>query len=386
MGSIEKCRKSGAIKLHPLLSKPQLYSLDKALYTVQEAAGVLGVSTDSITRYCKKGTLFAQAVQYGRKQTFMIPRQAVQIFLQEQEQLKALAESNFNRRNVSDKAVNHADYLGRFKKALETGIMNGKVYSPRTIDDYNYYLNLYFSNHSNISADGLETELLKYDPRQKATKSHYYKAILCFSRYLAVKKAIDDSIVQSIRLLRPEENKNPMRHVVTLNEFIRIEQACTSLVENFLVRLLGSTGLRVSEACSLNWKHVDFERSELVNVEGKGGTIRDVAIPPAALDIIRKYYNHVDDNSLNAPILLNRNGKRMTPRGVHDRLERIGSRVGIKVHPHALRRAYVTINANNGVPLKALQESCGHKDLKTTSEYCRTSKQEALAIMKKVDW
>jgi site-specific recombinase XerD len=56
------------------------------------------------------------------------------------------------------------------------------------------------------------------------------------------------------------------------------------------------------------------------------------------------------------------------------------------VHPHALRRAYVTINANKGVPLKALQESCGHSDLKTTSDYCRTSKEEALAIMKQVAW
>ena len=55
--------------------------------------------------------------------------------------------------------------------------------------------------------------------------------------------------------------------------------------------------------------------------------------------------------SLVGAVLINRDGHRMTSRGVHNRLQRLGIKAGIqKVHPHALRRAFVTINSNQGIP------------------------------------
>jgi hypothetical protein len=164
MGKTVNLRKTSAKNAHLLPADPLPLALDKASYSVQETALLLGISTDSVTRYCQKGKLFAHVVQYGRKTTFSIPRQAVQIFLQEQAQQKVMAEARSNVRKLPERTLEHDAYLARFKKALETGMMNGKVYSPRTVADYFHYLTLYFSSHKTVQADGLETELGEINP------------------------------------------------------------------------------------------------------------------------------------------------------------------------------------------------------------------------------
>jgi len=68
--------------------------------------------------------------------------------------------------------------------------------------------------------------------------------------------------------------------------------------------------------------------------------------------------------------------------GLLQRVERLGQLACVKVSPHALRRAFVTINANKGRPLVILQRSCGHSDIKTTMSYCLTAEQEVIEAMK----
>jgi site-specific recombinase XerD len=46
-----------------------------------------------------------------------------------------------------------------------------------------------------------------------------------------------------------------------------------------------------------------------------------------------------------------------------------------------MRPAFVTINANKGRSLVMLQMACGHADIKTTRDYCRTSEQEMVKAM-----
>jgi site-specific recombinase XerD len=68
--------------------------------------------------------------------------------------------------------------------------------------------------------------------------------------------------------------------------------------------------------------------------------------------------------------------------GVYQRVRRIGDKAGVQTASHALRRAFVTLNANKGRSLVMLQMACGHADIKTTRDYCRTSEQELIEAMK----
>jgi integrase len=67
---------------------------------------------------------------------------------------------------------------------------------------------------------------------------------------------------------------------------------------------------------------------------------------------------------------------------IYNRLKRLGKEAGVTVSPHALRRCFVTLNANKGRPLQMLKHACGHSDIKTTMGYCMTTEQEVIEAMK----
>jgi site-specific recombinase XerD len=74
----------------------------------------------------------------------------------------------------------------------------------------------------------------------------------------------------------------------------------------------------------------------------------------------------------------------MDRHGIQQRIQRLGLQANIAVNPHALRRAFVTINANQGKPLVMLQMACGHNDIATTRSYCMTTEDEVVLAM--ADW
>jgi integrase len=80
-------------------------------------------------------------------------------------------------------------------------------------------------------------------------------------------------------------------------------------------------------------------------------------------------------------LLVTSQGRSVERYGARTRLEKLGQRIGIPVTPHALRRAFVTLNANKGRPLVMLQIACGHSDIATTRSYCLTSEDEAIQAM-----
>jgi len=81
-------------------------------------------------------------------------------------------------------------------------------------------------------------------------------------------------------------------------------------------------------------------------------------------------------------VFLNKLGQPMTRDGLLNRIRRLGKKLNIDVSPHALRRAFVTINANKGRSLVMLQMACGHSDIKTTRSYCKTTEEEMIREMK----
>jgi integrase/recombinase XerD len=127
---------------------------------------------------------------------------------------------------------------------------------------------------------------------------------------------------------------------------------------------------------------IDFQDGVLTVQCGKGGKRRQVGLSASAMASLNKLIEDRKDKTSQAHLFLNKDGKPMSRHGLFQRLERIGKAVGVTVTPHALRRAFVTINANKGRPLQMLQRACGHSDIKTTMSYCRTSEQEVIDAMK----
>ena len=180
--------------------------------------------------------------------------------------------------------------------------------SPKTQKNYERYLRS-FINFSKIKTEkditrdkvrefrlwlakkqgAQKNELLK-----KSTQSYYTIAIRNFLKYLAKNN------YQVLSADQIELPKIPERQIKILeyNDLERLLEApkgndLRSLRDKAILETLFSTGLRVSELCSLD-RYINLGRGE-VTVRGKGGKLRLVFISDRAKKAIKEYLNKRTD-------------------------------------------------------------------------------------------
>jgi len=215
-----------------------------------------------------------------------------------------------------------------------------------------------------------------------AKREKIYKSLLSFGKFLVTEGHLSASFITDASAIRPKRHLPPKRTTVNGDELRELLKACGSTLDRLLVLLLVSTGLRASEACSLTHKTISLESGILTVEKGKGGKSRQLGISQELSHTIAEYLSSLPPEHKKGCLLKNKYGEPMTRYGIKSRLERIGTKAGIKANPHALRRAFVTLNANKGRPLPMLQMACGHSDIRTTRSYCLTSENEVIEAMK----
>jgi excisionase family DNA binding protein len=346
------------------------------LLSAGQAAKLLGVTDKTVKAWCETGKLPAVTVPYGGRISYKVSPQAVQWFLEQtakESQAKAAAQTK-----------PHKGYLAQWVKAMQQGTLTGRAFSPRTIQDYEYYFGLYFGKRHEVTFEGLQSELMRLPAKQFAKREHYYKALYCFARFLVQQGHVQSEILDRLHTLAPKRHLPPKRHTVDGDGLTRLVDTCSNVSDRLIVILLSQTGLRASEACALKVGDIDLERRCLVVQCGKGGKRRGVGLTYALCEAIKAYLSE-HPKAPDKTLLHNDLGKPMDRHGLRQRLERLGKTAGIKASPHALRRAFVTINAGKGRSLVHLQRSCGHSDIKTTMAYCLTSEQEVIQAMQSWD-
>ena len=135
-----------------------------------------------------------------------------------------------------------------------------------------------------------------------------------------------------------------------------------------LVHLLGTVGMRVSEACAIDLRDITTRQGwPVVRVVQKGGKPMWKAIPVPIVEAIDAARAGRDEGAL----LVRRDGSRMTRRSAGYRLERLGLAAGLTkhLHPHALRRTHITMALQDGLDVRIVQASVGHADPRTTLLY-----------------
>lgn len=143
-----------------------------------------------------------------------------------------------------------------------------------------------------------------------------------------------------------------------------------------------STGMRISELVGLNIENIDFFGG-VVKVMGKGKKERLVPIGDKALRIIREYINK--NKQPPAAVFLNKNGKRITVRGVRLILDKYIRRTALRedVSPHSLRHSFATHLLNRGADLRSVQELLGHANLSTTQIYTHLTTEKLKSVYDK---
>ncbi len=150
-----------------------------------------------------------------------------------------------------------------------------------------------------------------------------------------------------------------------------------------LFELIYSSGLRLSEAIGLDTGVIDLSVGT-VRVLGKGSKTREVPVGAAAIAALRDWlavrpqHARPDDPAL----FITRRGRRLGPRTVQMRLDRLARARGLEqhVHPHMLRHAFASHVLQSSGDLRAVQELLGHASISTTQVYAHLDFQHLAKV------
>ena len=137
-----------------------------------------------------------------------------------------------------------------------------------------------------------------------------------------------------------------------------------------LIELLLATGMRISEALSLNREIFDVGGAH-AEVVGKGGKKREVFFSERSHYWIQNYLNKRLDNHEALFVTTGMNPGRLAREDISRFFVQLRQRAGIskKVTPHVLRHTYCTTLLNNGADIMFIKELVGHEDINTTAKY-----------------
>ena len=151
------------------------------------------------------------------------------------------------------------------------------------------------------------------------------------------------------------------------------------LRDRAILEVLYSAGLRVSELAGLNSADVDFAGGT-VRVRGKGRRERIAPIGSFAARALKEWLavrrlSSREKAGPEAPVFVNKFGRRLTTRSVGRMLEKHLRATGLdrRTTPHTLRHSFATHLLDRGADIRSVQELLGHKSLVTTQIYTHVS-------------
>jgi len=301
--------------------------------------------------------------------------------------------------------------------------------SLKTVENYNHYLSVFLeqtkAQKPNDINDNMVREFRLWLNRQplknlgkpnetlsRKTQNYYLIAVRAFLKYMArqeiktmpserieLAKVPERSLdlitnVELERLLKaPEESgeKEKNKKIKTAEE----NSGATELKilrDKAVLELLFSTGLRVSELCSLT-RDINLSSDEL-SIKGKGGKVRVVFLSDTAKKNLKDYLAKRKDMDDALFVQLSKNGKTqekkgkslgLTRRSIERTVKYYAIKAGIskKVTPHTIRHCFATDLLSNGADLRSVQALLGHANIGTTQIYTHVTDKHLRDIHKK---
>jgi site-specific recombinase XerD len=271
------------------------------------------------------------------------------------------------RNRAMNTVENYSRYLDRFIQ-FATATTGGDIkdITEDGIRQYRLWLNRYKDPDTQA-------------PLKRITQNYHIIALRNFLKYLA-KRQIASIAPERVELGKQEDRQVSFLETAELGRLLEAPQGgdLPALRDRAMLATLFSTGMRVSELCSLNRDMISIERSEM-SVRGKGGKVRPVFISEEAGQHLEAWMKARADLDPALFIRIPRNlafGKydnlRLTPRSiqriVHQHAIAAGI-VGKKVSPHTLRHSFATDLLRNGADIRSVQEMLGHSSVTTTQIY-----------------
>ena len=157
--------------------------------------------------------------------------------------------------------------------------------------------------------------------------------------------------------------------------------------DHMLFLLIYSTGMRISEALSVDVKDIEFSQRRIL-IRGKGGKERFVFLPHETVNEMKHYlemrelYLAETGKGEEDAFLIGDKGRRLPFSSSHIIFDKYKHILGWQKEftPHTLRHSFATHMMDRGADIRLVQELLGHESISTTQIYTHVSR----ARLKKV--
>jgi len=273
--------------------------------------------------------------------------------------------------------------------------------SVKTVENYDRYLNRFFA-YARISNPRQITEQMVREFRinlnrsggvsgtmKRNTQNYHLIALRAFLKFLR-KRDIESLNPERIELAKVGGRDLDLMTASELERLLKAPSGDSpqALRDRAIMELFFSTGLRVSELCSLN-SDLDLTRDEF-SIRGKGDKVRVVFLSPPAKKAIAEYLKKRGDMgealfvSYGKGFAKGMDSHRISPRGVELMVKHYATKAGItrKVTPHVIRHSFATDLLENGADLRSVQALLGHANISTTQVYTHVTDKHLREVHK----
>lgn len=219
----------------------------------------------------------------------------------------------------------------------------------------------------------------------KSSIARKLAALRTYFKYLHLNGLIQVNPLEGIK--NPRQN-HPQPDILNVDEiFSLLDQKQSSdpvTLRNFaLAELLYGSGLRISEALSLNIFDVDANKN-YIRVMGKGSRERLAPLSDTSRESLMRWLDKRElmaEKGENA-LFVGTRGKRLNRREAVRIIEKLCLQTGLRttVSPHGLRHSFASHLLSSGADMRTVQELLGHKRLATTQRYTHVAMDELLRV------
>jgi len=274
---------------------------------------------------------------------------------------------------------NYDHYLTVFLE--QTKVTDPSEITDAKVRDFRIWLNRQTTGNNRATGETIK----------KKTQNYYMIALRSFLKFLA-KRNITSLPADQIELAKVGERQID---VISQEELKRLLDAPNKeknperkARDKAIMEMLFSTGLRVSELCSLT-NDLDLRLDEFP-IRGKGGKVRVVFLSDEAKAAVKAYLALRKDMSdalfvkIADEISKKPTDEGLTRRSIERIVKRYATIAGIskKVTPHVLRHMFATDLLSNGADIRSVQILLGHSNIATTQIYTHVTDQRLKEVHK----
>lgn len=241
-------------------------------------------------------------------------------------------------------------------------LQNEREYSPCTLRSYTFAVRDFYSYFDDFTQDNCRRYCAYLEENGASPKT--------INLRITSLEKLAEFLKKPVKIKRPKiQKKLSLENIPTEKDYNRLLEF---LDENnpkfaYIVRLMGTTGCRVSELIQFTYEQIQEGSAVL---KGKGAKYRRFFFTK------QMQQEAIGKSGL---VCINRYGSRISTRGIAQQLKNYGQKAGIacdKMHPHAFRHFFAKMYLQKTKDVVGLAELLGHGSVDTTRIYLQKSYDE----------